>query len=146
MPCRALDSTRRRRCSCPTSAVWSGSSNTRRSAPAASLRSTCRSRQRSGQPSAARTPRVSSGPDGKSEVRSLKSEVKNVTLTRSGSVDVCGADVVHAVGGAQCDAARTELPINGQLVMLFARVGDAVHREHAAPPLAVMRELDALDG
>src|SRR5258706_5394230 len=61
-------------------------------------------------------------------------------------VDVRRRDVVHRVARPQRQSALAQLAVDRQLVMLVARVGDPVDREHAAPALAVLRKLLAADG
>src|SRR5712692_3482597 len=60
-------------------------------------------------------------------------------------VDVGGHHVVHRIAGPERQSAIPELSVDRELVVLVSRISDAVDREHAAPPLAVLRELDALD-
>ena len=77
--------------------------------------------------------------------RAFVSRCSRTAVTAARRVDVTGRDVVHRVAGAQRQAALAELAVDRQLVVLLPRVGDAVHREHAAPVLPVLRELDALN-
>ena len=66
-------------------------------------------------------------------------------LSGSRRIDLRGGDVVHGVGGADAEAARTERAVEGQLVVFGLGVGDAVGGEDRPPLQAILRAFDALN-
>src|SRR4029079_7262232 len=71
------------------------------------------------------------------KARSLSRKSKSRKSASRRLIDVYRPEVVHRVGGTQGEASIAELAVDGQLVVLVARIGDPVDREDAAPALPV---------